>query len=492
MEYCVFQLSRQLSNQITAGKKGDPENNAINGTLSLIVLISTLAKVLLKKDEVETILGECCQLMLSNKNPKWENLKMQSQVNVRSQALRQHAKLARTQFEQFQKKCFAEIIEKPLHTNDKINEVTVKLVDMLCFQHKFTEAIDKIDISIERDIRVALEEVMRSSSIDHFKLLDPPSKCNFLLNILNTAYGVRLYRKCAKTGGLGISDKLIELRDLTNDQIHWVQKRVRLYYDVINYKVLSPESLNTSFERLKDELNNRCQYLQYNQILFDECHQAIDHVEAIHKKYLLELDKLTYNLQNEFSKLPNDAMASFANLSIYWSELAEEKRIHQLRKKLCAVVKRFECSYDACLKYAEIELSLSHKGFMESKPLATVQKEGNKCIDNGHVEQGSSTNAKDDNKYEWNEFSTNQFYYCNGFCPVTLIEKRGLLFFGKQGYVAEHQGRKMLCHSSERLSKVTENPSKFVFFFFKKKKKKSVTPNKVLQQKKKKKIIINK
>ncbi|KAG5182608.1 hypothetical protein JKP88DRAFT_257717 [Tribonema minus] len=349
---------------------------------------------------------------------------------------------------------------------------------LLKHAHEGSEA----DRTVEREVAAALESVFPRISLKAFITLTSEEKYAQLEELASIVFGIRLFNKHIGKGGNRVPDAdadaaalLAELSAELLVEVEQTQIACRRYQDVIVLMYMhQPQGLTIEVvDRWKDELANRRQYLAYLQSVQEDVIISERKVRSVRERLARELSDLRQLVENKASVPKEHVYPKFDEVSTQWRALFRELQVLRSREAAYAVLRKYKASYTSTLVESMdvVRAAYEEQAPAESKDAPAIEAHSDsKSVGSGRGSSrgsnkpGSSAQQDDprtaavtaadvtpiastdemidtaaarakDKPVRLSIESTPEFMQLplefQGFCPWTIVNRRGLLLPGR-------------------------------------------------------------
>jgi hypothetical protein len=293
-------------------------------------------------------------------------------------------------------------------------------------------------------------------------------------DLVNIVLGIRLFNREIKKGGAGLADvpatvsrevdTLYESLEMESTDLGDL---CYTYSDIINLEFEKPGSIAASLVRLQDELTNRRQLILLVHQLQHEALESIDIIKAGKQQLMEELEQLKTLVGLRTSVPKEQVYPKFHVLAGTWKALIREQEKNRMRKRLLEQLLQFKDNFHPSLLDEDIELvkqtpiepkslSIDPDDFVETivernRP-TPEEEEKAKASFNKPVRLVKETTPK---------FMSLPLEY-QGYCPVTIVSRQGLLLPGNPNIgIIRYKGKHYSFVTDEAMRNFCEDPEKF-------------------------------
>eukprot|EP00297_Palpitomonas_bilix_P023800 CAMPEP_0113876858 /NCGR_PEP_ID=MMETSP0780_2-20120614/5729_1 /TAXON_ID=652834 /ORGANISM="Palpitomonas bilix" /LENGTH=581 /DNA_ID=CAMNT_0000863001 /DNA_START=97 /DNA_END=1842 /DNA_ORIENTATION=+ /assembly_acc=CAM_ASM_000599 len=321
-------------------------------------------------------------------------------------------------------------------------------------------AYDEKLSAVEREVAAAMESVFPRAGLKSFVALSVSDKSNQLMELFNIVFGIRLFNKEVGKGGVSIDNVpqnlLRDCASLTaklEEETRAAMTQITSTTDAACFvaQKLSEgdeETMNQRLGRVKMELIHRHQYYHFLSSLLDEINATVANAEEMHERYSKQMKDLT-TLVGGRSSVPKDQVyPKFDILAATWMRL----------DALWQTVKAFERIFKCLQSYKEPFESIFAGNDIDADAVMGAS-ETSLLPEAGEEAADENTSAMIVQIKEGEEVPVPALH---GFCPVSLVEQRGLLRRGQtdKGMVLNEQSL-YACVDDNAQRLLVRNPTKY-------------------------------
>ena len=342
--------------------------------------------------------------------------------------------------------------------------------------------------SSDREVAAALESVFPRVSLKAFIKLAPEDKRRQLNELTNIVLGIRIFNKEIGKGGKDLVDvETVCVNDASDllrtlaEELKLAQDQCEEYVDALMYAIYNEDGKSSGLEaqipRWQTELANRRQLVAYIQTLKLEVATSYEKVKICVNTHRTDIDDLKRHIGGKNSVSKEVVYPKFDIVARNWKLLYEEYQLlqscHQVSKVLMKFRKSFEPSLSQELvviaRKAALEIGDRRKYLEAEKETADVVDDASEGQASEQPETDSQTEpeAEGDTIFLSPESTAdiaNLDFAYNGYCPVTLVNRRGLLLPGTPDVfgVVNHKNKFYNFASELTLRKFMRRPDKYI------------------------------
>ncbi|KAH0795278.1 cilia- and flagella-associated protein [Histomonas meleagridis] len=273
-----------------------------------------------------------------------------------------------------------------------------------------------------RQSTAALEQVFPEKEISKFINKSPEEKRKKLQELSKLVLGVRVFQAF----GGDITSPTPNLRVEVPKKLQELQTRIQTSIDSIhsiiyNYNRILTESKPKDEKRLSEELSNRQQFLYFYDLILSRLNDTISKTEQSCNEYDQLLNNLRSFVNLNDSTLTPKSFPLFISLSNTWITFNNNELI----------LKDYEFLLSRLRKHRDtFQLSISEK---ESILIQRNENITNEKTKNNNIilpKENEINVSNDDSTPIIIQCDSNKEFEFNGFCPMTIIERDGLLLPG--------------------------------------------------------------
>ena len=330
------------------------------------------------------------------------------------------------------------------------------------------------DTSVERETAQALMSVFPRTELKPFLDLDEAAKAAKVTELSDIVMGIRLFNRATGKGGRDIEDSPVlahseaeQLGGELSREAAQMSQTVDAYADVINY-LKNSSSGSGRIAQLKNELANRRQYLSYVQRMSERVSTMTSTIGRLRTKHDRELAELKTLIGTKQSVLKDQVYPKFMIIANLWTALCEQLvQVQTMRRLFGLLLERSEQfiitmtsdDRDNALAFKEgRETSAEADAAARQRALEEAQAEADR-------ERMARTSADKPIRlfYQATPDFLQQPIAYKGFCPVTIVERDGLLLPGDSSLgLVRHGGANYALVDEDAVSAFMRDPVRFV------------------------------
>lgn len=312
----------------------------------------------------------------------------------------------------------------------------------------------------EREIAAALESVFPRIGLKAFTSLAAEDKVAQLYELADIVLGIRLFNRHIGKGGAGIKDVprtaaelVASLVGQVGEDLEGIETLSAQYVDVVSHMyrsgAKSSGEAGARLARLQQELANRRQYLAYLSTLYAAFKSSGAHVEQLTRLLLQEMEALKQLVGSRSSVPKEQVYPRFDSLAKVWATFNEELRLLQAREATLAQLRTYTESYVPTLRSDDLVAARSARradsalgGEVAALPPAEPSEVEAVLKAAGASEATADGAVAEEVGEEEAAFASLEL---EGYCPVTLAQRGGLLLLAKPGLVVRYRSRYYGC-----------------------------------------------
>lgn len=336
----------------------------------------------------------------------------------------------------------------------------------------------------DREVAAALESVFPRVSLKAFIKLAPEDKRRQLSELTNIVLGIRIFNKEIGKGGKDLVDvedlcvkhsqELLQVLDARQTE---VDSQCEEYVDTLMYAIYNEEGksagLDAQLPRWQTELANRRQLSAYVQTLQLEIATSYEKIKICCNTHRADLEDLKRHVGGKNSVSKEVVYPKFDIVARNWKLLYDEYGLLQSCFTVLDVLKGFQTSFVPTLT-SELVV-IARKAHLAQGALTKHMKDEAALADAEVAEEQTqvpeTVEAEPEEEAETMFLSpestadiANLDFVYNGYCPVTLVDRRGLLLPGSADVfgAVNHQNRFYCFASEDNLRKFMAKPTEYL------------------------------
>lgn len=371
------------------------------------------------------------------------------------------------------------------------------------YRHIFTYVKEDINLpstgASDREVAAALESVFPRVSLKAFVQLAPEDKRRQLGELANIVLGIRIFNKEIGKGGKDLVDvenecvnDAEELLGQLGEQLQQCQSQCEEYVDALMYAIYNDEGRTAGLEgqvpRWQTELANRRQLVAYIQTLKLETATSFEKIKICVNTHRSDVDDLKRHIGGKNSVSKEVVYPKFDIVARNWKLLYEEYQLLQACRKVLDTLLTFRHSFEPSLspelvviarkaalaagdRTAYLKAEAEEAANDQALDAAPAQSDDSPESESTVQEQRGGAPAEPEDESDTIFLSpestadiANLDFMYNGFCPVTLVDRRGLLLHGTPDvFGAVNHKDKFYAFASELyLRKFMRRPEKYL------------------------------
>lgn len=319
----------------------------------------------------------------------------------------------------------------------------------------------KIQLSTEKEIYAAFDNILPKSALSPFIALNADHKESNLNELANIVLGIRLLNKQLEKGGIGLlSLEDIKLK-LSKNLYNSIKEFHEKIYDTCMKYTRVFESIDTSLAVEEDEINvieklkkyivfyhQICTYLS---IMMDDINSSQNTIATLNSSYFKEIQFLIELVEKKSALSKSQVYPQFEALSKIYSKYQEQFFIANIRENVFNKLLNFVSNSSIPIKFDIAEL-----GVYKNEKIKEKQEEIF-TIESGYYQKGVSIILPHNSV----DFMHLKLDY-QGFCLVTLINKDGLLVNGKPTIIAKYKDKNFVFYGNNEVQDFIDDPDKYL------------------------------
>ena len=348
------------------------------------------------------------------------------------------------------------LIKTKQNTLNSINEDTINSSDK-----------SNLGINAEREIYLSLDNIFPKSGLTPFLTLSIQDKISQLNELSNTVMGIRLLNCELGKGGIGLMtledikkklkyDLLLEVKEFYNT-VNTVCEKYSLIYDNLDFDTINEGQESEVLEKIRKYIIYYRQILTYLSMLIDDLHSSIQFKDSLITNYENEKKTIIDIIGNQTSISKDQAYPRFQNLAKMYTKFQEQVFILDIRENVFRKIKDFINKNDIKLEYNPDAWEGCFELYTDKLDIYEKQEEPIFSFESGAYNNGV-TLLKQDSTADYYDIKLEY----QGFCIVTLLNKRGLLVSGRPAVVAKYNEKYMVFCTHQCLQEFIDNPQKYI------------------------------
>ena len=324
-----------------------------------------------------------------------------------------------------------------------------------------------LGINAEREIYLNLENIFPKSGLTPFLTLSIQDKISQLNELSNIVMGIRLLNCELGKGGIGLMtledikkklkyDLLYEVKDFYN-KVNTVCEKYSLIYDNLDFDTIFEGKESEVLDKIRKYIVYYRQILTYLSMLIDELHSSIQFKDSLIINYENEKNAILDIIGNQTSISKDQAYPRFQNLAKMYTKFQEQVFILDIRENVFRKLYNFIINNDIKLEYDLDAWEGCFQLYTDKLDIYEKQDEPIFSFESGAYNNGV-TLLKHDSTADYLDIKLEY----QGFCIVTLLNKRGLLVSGRPAVVAKYNEKYMVFCSHQCLQEFIDNPQKYI------------------------------
>ena len=324
-----------------------------------------------------------------------------------------------------------------------------------------------LGINAEREIYLNLDNIFPKSGLTPFLTLSIQDKISQLNELSNTVMGIRLLNCELGKGGIGLMtledikkklkyDLLYEVKEFYN-KVNIVCEKYSLIYDNLDFDTINEGQESQVLDKIRKYIVYYRQILTYLSMLIDELHSSIQFKDSLIINYENEKNAILDIIGNQTSISKDQAYPRFQNLAKMYTKFQEQVFILDIRENVFRKLYNFIINNEIKLEYDLDAWEGCFQLYTDKLDIYEKQDEPIFSFESGAYNNGV-TLLKHDSTADYLDIKL-EF---QGFCIVTLLNKRGLLVSGRPAVVAKYNEKYMVFCTHQCLQEFIDNPQKYI------------------------------
>ena len=324
-----------------------------------------------------------------------------------------------------------------------------------------------LGINAEREIYLNLDNIFPKSGLTPFLTLSIQDKISQLNELSNTVMGIRLLNCELGKGGIGLMtledikkklkyDLLYEVKEFY-DKVNSVCEKYSLIYDNLDFDTINEGQESQVLDKIRKYIVYYRQILTYLSMLIDELHNSIQFKDSLILNYENEKNAILDIIGNQTSISKDQAYPRFQNLAKMYTKFQEQVFILDIRENVFRKLYKFITNNDIKLEYDLDAWEGCFQLYTDKLDIYEKQDEPIFSFESGAYNNGV-TLLKHDSTADYLDIKLEY----QGFCIVTLLNKRGLLVSGRPAVVAKFNEKYMVFCTHQCLQEFIDNPQKYI------------------------------
>ena len=324
-----------------------------------------------------------------------------------------------------------------------------------------------LGINAEREIYLNLDNIFPKSGLTPFLTLSIQDKISQLNELSNTVMGIRLLNCELGKGGIGLMtledikkklkyDLLYEVKEFYN-KVNIVCEKYSLIYDNLDFDTINEGQESQVLDKIRKYIVYYRQILTYLSMLIDELHSSIQFKDSLIINYENEKNAILDIIGNQTSISKDQAYPRFQNLAKMYTKFQEQVFILDIRENVFRKLYNFIINNEIKLEYDLDAWEGCFQLYTDKLDIYEKQDEPIFSFESGAYNNGV-TLLKHDSTADYLDIKLEY----QGFCIVTLLNKRGLLVSGRPAVVAKYNEKYMVFCTHQCLQEFIDNPQKYI------------------------------
>ena len=324
-----------------------------------------------------------------------------------------------------------------------------------------------LGINAEREIYLNLDNIFPKSGLTPFLTLSIQDKVSQLNELSNTVMGIRLLNCELGKGGIGLMtledikkklkyELLFEVKDFYN-KVNTVCEKYSLIYDNLDFDTINEGDESRVLNKIRKYIVYYRQILTYLSMLIDELHSSIQFKDSLIINYENEKNAILDIIGNQTSISKEQAYPRFQNLAKMYTKFQEQVFILDIRENVFKKLYNFIINNDIKLEYDIDAWEGLFQLYTDKLDIYEKQDEPIFSFESGAYNNGV-TLLKHDSTADYLDIKLEY----QGFCIVTLLNKRGLLVSGRPAVVAKYNEKYMVFCTHQCLQEFIDKPQKYI------------------------------
>lgn len=431
-------------------------------------------KEMLKEKEANEVINRIIELLHKEKDGVLETLKLQVLYELSHIEEEDKVKVIKGFFDQEIGSILDEIKAYEPNSRKEYDTINIykKIFNFLLIRtrqstldslNNFSSEEDKqqSNLTIEKEIYAAFDNVLPKSALPPFIALSPEHKISNLNELSNIVMGIRLLNKELGKGGVGLYS-LNDIRNKLNKDLFNDVKALHMnYYDIclryteiyenIDVSLVVDEEELKQMEIIKKYIVFYQQLSTYLSMLMDDLSSSQQVIDNLSFSYNKEIQFLVDLVEKKSALSKTQVYPQFEMLSKLYSKFQEQFFILNIRENVLAKIKNFLLDSSIPGSFNTKEL-----GVFANVKILNNQNSGF-SIEAGLYQNGVSIILP----HSTADFMDIKLEY-QGFCIVTLLSKDGLLVNGKPNVVTKYKDKYMVFYSNNEVQDFLDNPDKYL------------------------------
>ena len=324
-----------------------------------------------------------------------------------------------------------------------------------------------LGINAEREIYLNLDNIFPKSGLTPFLTLSIQDKISQLNELSNTVMGIRLLNCELGKGGIGLMtledikkklkyDLLYEVKEFYN-KVNIVCEKYSLIYDNLDFDTINEGQESQVLDKIRKYIVYYRQILTYLSMLIDELHSSIQFKDSLIINYENEKNAILDIIGNQTSISKDQAYPRFQNLAKMYTKFQEQVFILDIRENVFRKLYNFIINNEIKLEYDLDAWEGCFQLYTDKLDIYEKQDEPIFSFESGAYNNGV-TLLKHDSTADYLDIKLEY----QGFCIVTLLNKRGLLVSGRPAVVAKYNEKYMVFCTHQCLQEFIDSPQKYI------------------------------
>ena len=324
-----------------------------------------------------------------------------------------------------------------------------------------------LGINAEREIYLNLDNIFPKSGLTPFLTLSIQDKISQLNELANTVMGIRLLNCELGKGGIGLMtledikkklkyDLLTEVKEFYS-KVNTVCEKYSLIYDNLDFDTISEGQETQVLDKIRKYIVYYRQIMTYLSMLIDELHSSIQFKESLIINYENEKNSILDIIGNQTSISKDQAYPRFQNLAKMYTKFQEQVFILDIRENVFKKLYNFITKNDIKLEYDLEAWEGCFQLYTDKLDIYENQEEPIFSFESGAYNNGV-TLLKHETTADYLDIKLEY----QGFCIVTLLNKKGLLVSGRPSVVAKYNERYLVFCTHQCLQLFIDDPQKYI------------------------------
>ncbi len=327
---------------------------------------------------------------------------------------------------------------------------------------------NNLGINAEREIYLSLDNIFPKSGLTPFLTLSIQDKIAQLNELANTVMGIRLLNCELGKGGIGLMtledikkklkyDLLLEVKDYYT-RINTTSEKYTLIYDNLELELITDEKELKVLDKIRKMITYYRQILTYLSMLIDDLHSSIQFKDNLIMNYENEKNSIIDIIGNQTSISKDQAYPKFQSLAKMYTKFQEQVFILDIRENVFRKLIEFVSKEDGIKQdYDPEEWEGCFEVDVEKLDIYEKQEEPIFSFENGVYQNGATILSQNSTA----DFLDIKLEF-QGFCIVTLLNKKGLLVCGRPNVVVKYKDRYMVFCTHQCVQEFLDNPQKYL------------------------------